>query len=259
MAFSTLGCPAWTVERTVEAAVSHGFGGIEWRCADGALLGPATPDEVWVRIDSAMSAAGLRTVCLDTSCAFAKPSADERAAAEDEARVMAVRAAALGCRYLRVFAGRLSEGTLHADAAAAAGPSLQAACLAAADLGVEVLVECHDDWSTSSALRLLLDEAPAARVLWDVVHSHRAGELPAQTVAALGEVIRHVHLKDADGEALVPMGTGTVDLEGAVSALRASGYDGWYAFEHEKLWVPALDEPEVAFPHAADAMRRLLG
>jgi hypothetical protein len=45
----------------------------------------------------------------------------------------------------------------------------------------------------------------------------------------------------------------------AVNVLVRNGYKGYYGFEWEKAWHPEIDEPEVAFPHFAETMRRYLG
>jgi hypothetical protein len=43
-----------------------------------------------------------------------------------------------------------------------------------------------------------------------------------------------------------------------VAVLARHGYRGYYCFEWEKAWHPEIEEPEVAFPHYADTMRRYL-
>ena len=40
--------------------------------------------------------------------------------------------------------------------------------------------------------------------------------------------------------------------------LAKGGYRGYYGFEWEKAWHPEIEEPEVAFPHYAEFMRRAL-
>jgi hypothetical protein len=38
-------------------------------------------------------------------------------------------------------------------------------------------------------------------------------------------------------------------LHNALRFLHKSGYSGYLSFEWEKKWEPALEEPEIAFPH----------
>lgn len=52
----------------------------------------------------------------------------------------------------------------------------------------------------------------------------------------LGPLIRHVHVKDVATRGkhdTCPIGTGIVDLEGAIRALKDLGYSGWYSWEDE--------------------------
>src|SRR2546421_662326 len=39
-AFSTLGCPGWTIEQAIEAAKDLGYDGIELRLLDGEVIDP---------------------------------------------------------------------------------------------------------------------------------------------------------------------------------------------------------------------------
>src|SRR5687767_15500147 len=46
LAFSTLGCPAWTIEQAGEAARRLGYEGVEIRLLDGEII-PADLDAAW--------------------------------------------------------------------------------------------------------------------------------------------------------------------------------------------------------------------
>jgi hypothetical protein len=41
-------------------------------------------------------------------------------------------------------------------------------------------------------------------------------------------------------------GRGNVPVKRQIEVLRASGYEGFYCFEWEKVWHPELDDPEIA-------------
>jgi hypothetical protein len=49
-----------------------------------------------------------------------------------------------------------------------------------------------------------------------------------------------------------------VPVKDTVAVLVKGGYKGYYCFEWEKAWHPEIEDPEVAFPHYADQMRRYL-
>jgi sugar phosphate isomerase/epimerase len=127
-------------------------------------------------------------------------------------------------------------------------------------------VETHDAFSSAKAVAALLAhvDSPAIGALWDVVHTCRMGETPAEAASLLGERLLHVHVKDGRGHPgagaweLVPLGDGDVPMAGVLRALRTVGYGGWLTVEWEKHWHPELAEPEVALPQHAAAMARLL-
>lgn len=249
LAFSTLGCPTWTVEQAVEAAVAYGYAGIEWRCADGGLLGPGTDADVYRRIGRMSRDAGVAVACLDTSCAFVQTGAERHPAVIEECTTMARHAADIGAPSIRVFAGRIGR----ADARDLVGPAVDALRTALDDartVGVDLVIETHDDWSRSDRIALLTEGVPGLGVCWDVVHTHRAGEAPLRTLEALRDRVRLVHVKDARGGDLVACGQGDVPLAGIADLLRNAGYDGFVSFEWEKLWHPTLAEPDEALPAA---------
>lgn len=245
IAFSSLACPGWTVEQIAEAATRYGYDAVEWRLADGELLGPRTSEGVWERI----ATCGVPALCLDTSAVFVTDDADRRAQAIAIATAMGARAEQIGAPAIRVFAGRTEF-----DVDALVDPTRTALAAAAATMpdGVSLLIETHDDWSRGADIARLCADGVA--VLWDVAHSVRAGESPRETLGHIG-VPGLVHAKDARGEQLVHLGEGEVPLVATVAALCDVGYEGGLTFEWEKLWHPQLDEPDVALPRAAAYLR----
>jgi len=266
LAYSTLACPRWTVEEAVAAAVRYGYDAIEWRLADGAIIEPNTPVAMRRRLHEVPAANGIAIACLDTSCRVVQASSEERTAMIEMAQRMIDMAAELGAPVLRVFGGPLPDGTTHATLLAPTAEVLHTICTYAASRNITVVLETHDAWSTSADVLKLIQAAdsPAARVLWDIHHTFRSGEAPAQSVALLGSAIAHVHVKDGRPNDSKPgtwelclLNEGTVPLREAFSALKHSGYDGPLSLEWEKLWHPELAEPEIALPQAAPLLRRL--
>jgi sugar phosphate isomerase/epimerase len=113
-------------------------------------------------------------------------------------------------------------------------------------------------------LKLIQDAtSPSARVLWDIYHTFRSGEVPAQSITMLGSAIAHVHVKDGRPSASSPevwelylLNEGMVPLRETCSALRDSGYDGYLSLEWEKQWHPEIAEPGIALPQAVPLLRR---
>ena len=180
IAYSSLACPGWSVERIVDAAVRYGYDAIEWRLADGELLGPRTDDGVWDRI----ATCGVPAVCLDTSAVFVQASDDRRAKAVAMSTAMGERAQQIGAPAIRVFAGQVADDV---DADALVDPTRDALAAAAATMpdGVALLIETHDAWSRGADV-MRLASANGVGVVWDVAHSVRAGESPRESLAHIG-------------------------------------------------------------------------
>jgi len=250
LAFSSLACPGWTVEEIVRAADRYGYRGIEWRLADGALLGPQTDDAIWEVIKTC----GVQPVCLDTSCVFVQDDDEGRHKAIEYAVVMGQRAAAIGAPAIRVFGGALPDNRSRDDVIESTATALSEAAKAM-PFGVALLVETHDAWSRGRDIAEITSDGVG--VVWDVAHTHRSGESPRDTLDHIG-VPGLVHVKDARGAELVHFGEGDVPTADAITALADTGYAGWLSFEWEKLWHPDLDDPDIALPRANQYLRRLL-
>jgi fatty-acyl-CoA synthase len=263
LAFSTLACPEWSLERVVDAAREYGYGGVELRLIDGATIEPGLGDADRRRVRSLLGGAGLPVVALDSSIRLAGADPDRAAA---DLRWFLDLAAEWEAPLVRVFGGEPPAGQPRDAVLDAMARPLAAAASDAERLGVRIGVETHDAFSSAAALAPLLArvESPAVGALWDIVHTSRMGETPEVVAALLDGRIAHVHVKDgrgptgADAWDLVPLGEGDVPVLGVLRALRARGYAGWLTVEWEKRWHPELAEPEVALPQHAAAMVGLL-
>jgi fatty-acyl-CoA synthase len=257
LAFSTLACPAWSLERAVEAAARSGYQGLELRLLDGEVVEPGIGPAERRRVRDVLGAAGLPLVAVDTSVRLA---AEDAAGTAADLRAFLDLAAEWESPLIRVFGG---EGPRGREGMARL---LDAAAPEAERVGVGIALETHDALSSALDVAALLElvASPSAGALWDVLHTFRMGEAPEAAVAALAGRVLHVHVKDGrrrPGDAawdLVPLGEGEVPLVRSLRALHAHGYQGWISVEWEKKWHPEIEEPEVALPQHAAALAGLL-
>ena len=270
LAYSTLGCPGWSVEQAAQAVKDYGYDGIEWRLADGEVITPKTAPEVKARLLAATQNEGLKVACLDTSCTFVKATDEERKQTVEEAKAMIDLAAELGTPYIRVFGGKIPENCTREEILEPSGKALGEAARYGQTKGVTVLLETHDDWAASPDNLALIhaagSEAPV-QVLWDVHHPYRMGEPAVETINNLlnGGVIAHVHIKDALRDPSEPLGwhltlleEGEVPVKEIVGLLHEAGYDGYLSLEWEKKWHPDIEEPEEALPEYATLLRQYI-
>lgn len=264
---STLGCPDWPLDEILTRCKAYGYDGIEWRG-----LGPdldltrspafAAPAAI-ARTRQAFADAGLEICGIDSSAHLS--DADEAAGADnlDHARRMIDLAAALGAPFVRVFGGRIPDGDDHARTRARVAERLARLgdYAAQADGAVTVVLETHDAFSTGAQVAEVLRQAEHPRVgaLWDLHHPYRQGEAPGQTWAVLGPYVRQTHVKDSHpGGTYCLLGEGDVPIRDMLALLQRGGYDGWINLEWEKRWVPALADPDVAFPQYARTLQHYL-
>ncbi|GAA4235095.1 sugar phosphate isomerase/epimerase [Streptosporangium album] len=242
------GLPGAGARRTAPPA--PGASGPEWRAGTPAAVERAGPPADRPRVRAALAAAGLEISALAGYTGICAPGDDgpviEALAAE------LVLAADLGATGVRVFP--------KGEDPAVGARRLRAMAPEARRLGVRVLVETHDAMPTGTAVARLLDETGEPEVtgaIWDLLHPWRHGEDPADTLAALGEHLAYVQVKDAGPDLTpVPMGQGEVPLEEAGTLLRERGYDGWVSLEWERTWYPHVAPVEEVIPGALAWVRR---
>jgi sugar phosphate isomerase/epimerase len=296
IAFSTLACPDWTLERVLESCRRYGYDGVEIRQLGGetdllkvAEIAPSRR----AALRRTLGELGLAICGLASSVRFDYP---DQTAREEQLRTgqeYVEMAGALGARFVRVFGDVLPAGP----------PSTREAALEqivdglnrlgefAATGGIDILLETHGDFAESAVICDLMPriESRAVGILWDTHHPWKFfGEPLAQTWARLKPWVRHTHWKDsvtrpalvshsattpalatgasAAAHALmsghreadyVLFGGGEFPAEECARLLKESGYDGWLSLEWEKMWHPQIEVPEVALPLFASKMRAL--
>ncbi len=258
---STLGCPDWPLEEIVRRARAYGFDALELRGVqrefDYSKIA-AFDREAIPTTRALIEQAGLEVAVVGSSARFATVLPDEREANLEEARSCIRLAGRLRAPYVRVFGGHYPDAMEKEDMIAAVGDCLRWLAEYGEDRGVTPLLETHDDWSRGAdvAEALRRAEHPNVGVVWDVRHTSRAGESVEETFQAIRPWIRHVHLKDEDGAGCCLIGAGHVPNFEAVRLLLRHGYAGCFSLEWEKAWRPEIAEPDTAFPHFVEQMRR---
>ena len=245
-----------------------GYAGIELRGIQMQMDLTRLPEFTGTRIAESrkdVEALGLTISDLGASARMHESDPKVRAAQLDEGRRFVDLASQLGVRYVRVFGDKIPPGEVKADVTARVVDGLRTLGEHARGSGVTIIIESHGDFTDSATLQDLLQRSAMDTValLWDAHHTFVAGkEQPAATFAALGKYVRHTHLKDSRPAGAerryVLTGTGEVPVRETVAVLSRAGYRGFYGFEWEKGWHPEIEEPEVAFPHFVETMKKYL-
>jgi sugar phosphate isomerase/epimerase len=268
IAFSTLGCPAWSWRNILDQADRMSYAALELRGIAGEMDLTKVPELSGSRIAEArkdLDALGLVVSDLGASARMHEKDPATRAKQLDEGRRFIDLAKAMGVKYVRMFGDKVPEGESKADAISRIVDGFREMAAYAKPTGVVVLIESHGDFTHSEDLQDILTRvgSDSFQLLWDAHHTFvAAGEQPADTYAKLGKWIRHTHLKDSRPEGTerryVLTGTGEVPVKEQVRVLAAAKYPGYYCLEWEKKWHPEIEEPEVAFPQYAKVMAEYL-
>src|SRR5947208_11003504 len=148
LAFTTLACPDWSWEQTVQKAVEYGYQGVELRGVEGEMdLTKAAPfrGNRLPTTKRELSDAGLAIPCLDTSCRF-----DQEASLSsniDEGKRHIDLAAALDAPYIRVFGDRIADDQSREKIIGQVVAGLLALAQHAEGTGVQGLLESHSDFA----------------------------------------------------------------------------------------------------------------
>ncbi|MCR5782487.1 MAG: sugar phosphate isomerase/epimerase [Clostridia bacterium] len=257
LAFSTLGCPDWSLRYAVDQAKKLGFQAIEIRGIRDRLR----TDEIEELLPENRSASlqyakenGITFCSLDTSACFHEPA--KRRENRAEAFYAINLAWACGIPYVRVFGNSLLSDDEDREIAEIAA-QLNILCADAQPFGVDILLEVHGDINTSDRILKIADLTRSERfgIIWDIQHSR---EDPVRFWERTKHLVRHVHIKDSMGAALCPTGEGELPIAQIVRMLENDGYDGYYSLEWEKRWHPELRDAEEEFPSYVKFMNAIL-
>ncbi|SDS15508.1 sugar phosphate isomerase/epimerase family protein [Agrococcus carbonis] len=193
------------------------------------------------RVVGALAASGLRVRSVNGDIGdLNAPHADAAARTAHLERLLRLTAAA-GAQALVLPAGALEHEPIESESAdleriaAALSTAGDAASAHGVELWVESLHFLRFSWGRerADALHARLDALGArVGVVLDVAHVTAAGDDLDDTIAAWGERIAHVHLRDAvRGDFSRRIGEGDVDFASAFRALDAVGYDGGFTLE----------------------------
>jgi sugar phosphate isomerase/epimerase len=268
LAFSTLGCPNWELDKIAQAATTLGYEAIELRAVGGDLDLLKRPEFQPGSVDNTrrwLAREGLAICCVDTSCTFDSKEAAERAGQVNLAIKHAELAAALGAPLIRVFPDRIQSDMTRLETRDNIAMCLNSVA-GRLPAGVRVGLETHGDFARGQAAAEIAELAnhKSVAVIWDVANSLAAGDPIDESAREVAPHLAHVHLRDAlavqgtDHWLPVLAGRGSVSFAEVVSVLRRLDYDGYVSFEWEKYWHPEIEEPEVALPDFVVAMKTAL-
>ena len=266
LAFSTIGCPDWTLRQVVDFAALHGYKAVEMRGLNGELDLPkckqfSTPESIREAI-SMFKEKDIKLTGLGSSAKMHFPEGEQREKNLAEVRAYIDLAQKLNCPYVRVFPNEFPKNQDRNKTMEIVSNTLLELADYARDRNVTILMETHGDFSRVDDIEKVMRDAahPNVGLVWDVSNMWTVTkESPREVYSKLKKYIRHTHLKDAKlvggKPQYVLLGQGDVPVFEAIDILSNDGYKGYYSFEWEKLWHKELAEPEIALADFPRAMK----
>ncbi len=258
---NTLGAPGWSLEQTAKNARAYGYDGVDLRLLDGEVITLESVRANRARLKSLFPADELPLAVLATSVRLATSHPATRQETLDEGHQWIELAAELNVPVIRFFAARNPPELDLQQSIQAVGEMLALLAEHAAQAGVKIGVETHDEFASARTVAQALTHAQHQNVgaIWDMWHTNRVGESPAVALEQLDGRVINVHLKDARQTAgdwqLVLLGEGDIPVKEGLRLLAQRGYQDSVSVEWEKKWHPEIAEPEVAFPQHIALLR----
>lgn len=237
-AFMTFSTPELSLQDALDTAKRYGYDAIEPRLdakhAHGVEVAASAEERAAIR--KTVEQAGVPLACLATSCVYADPARTGEMIQSTLERIDL--AADVGAPRLRVFGGKLGEGLSREEAIDLVANTLAKVSARAAERGVTLCVETHDDWCDPQHVAAVMQNVdhPNIRVNWDFMHPTRTGHATVeQSFETLKPWIAHVHFHDgvqSEGKLeMVPIGEGQIDHKKALDAIQELPYDGVFSGE----------------------------
>ncbi|GAB3985607.1 sugar phosphate isomerase/epimerase [Spirosoma daeguense] len=267
LAFSTLGCPKWTLDQILKTASSEGYEAIEIRGIQGELFLPkcpefSTPTKI-AETRKRFTDSNVKVCNLGASTNLHIMDPAKREKNMDEARQFIDLAQQLSCPYVRVFPNDLPKNQDREQTINLISEGLSELGHYAQKANVTVLLESHGEVIWKDILLRIMKQAeqPNVGLIWDIFNMWSVTkEPPKEVYQTLKKYIRHAHIKDGklvDGKPHYTfVGQGEAPLKEAIDSLKEGGYAGYYSFEWEKMWHPEIAEPELAFADYPKSIRR---
>lgn len=264
----------WSLDQVIEAALRHGFTGLELNLEETGDLGLETTDAEAATVAERVRAAGLDIPAIATGLYWTRslsaPDDIERHAALAVARQQMRVAAAMGVTHILVVPGAVDVFFLTDKPPV---PYEQVYEHAQRSLSVLIneaeaqkIVLCIENvWNrfllSPLEFRRFIDEIDSLllRAYFDVGNVFQFG-MPDDWIRLLGPRVSRVHVKDykrsvgtADG--FRDLEEGEIDWAAVMTALREIGYDGWITAE---LFPKTGQDPNAFLAKTSASMGRIL-
>lgn len=267
IAFSTVACPEWTLERVASAAAEYGYSGVELRSEGRGgtrfASDPGLTDGAKVRrvfhaegVDLAGVASGVRFDAPIFPPVIGNLLPSNEASVRAGKDMVAVASEA-GAGYMRVYAFETHGRERLSAAMRRICERLAKVVDHARNRDVEVLIENGGSFSSVDDLVEIIDRVnhPLLSACYDIGSGVEAGDDPALACAALGGRLKAARIRDLRGDHPCLPGDGDLPCQAFVEAVGRAGAawsnEPWLVFTWDRAWLTDLAGAERVLPEAA--------
>ena len=247
--FSTNAFREYSLPEAIDLIGEAGFDGVELLFDQPHIYPPAADAADIEEVEDALDAAGVAISNCNAFMltaiedfhhpSFVEDSDDYRRRRVDYTHAALELAGALDFDYISIEpGGPVPDGKSREWATDRFVDALDELAVTAAAEEVQILVEPEPDLliETSTEFLDLMDRVDSEYVgcNFDAGHLYCMGEDPAELVETLAPYTEHYHLEDIPASREhrhTKLGDGAMDVEGFLTAVADSGYDGWVTVE----------------------------
>jgi sugar phosphate isomerase/epimerase len=273
VAFSTIACPDWTLDRVCRFAAELEFDGVEFRSfGEGSTRFANDPGLTSAeKVASMVRRHGLDLPGLASGLRFDHPIDPpvlghllrSRWSDVNDAMSFVELAERTGAGYVRVFPFAIPKappfqsrtGTMRRIV-----QRLKHVTDHCRHRDVTVVIENGGDFATADDLLEIMAHvgSPYLRACYDLLAATQVNDDIAKGIAKLGPRLAVARLRDRTAEIPAPLGTGDLKAEHFVKALAGVGFGGWLVYEWERAWIDTLEPAEEVLPGAIRTIHRWL-
>lgn len=273
IAFSTVACQQWTLERVAAAAADWGYTGVELRsfgegggpacdfaCDPALTAGPkvrAIFDEMGVQVAGVASGCRFDDPVTPPVIGDLLPGADRSVR---EGKHLVSVAAGAGAEYLRVYAFQIPKRERRHTAIRRICERLYKLCDYARNRELRVVIENGGDFSTAADLVEIIDRVnwPLLRACYDLDAAVAAGDDIEDGVKLLGARLHVARVRDRRNEKPCRLGEGELPVREFVRAVETSAAEWnttpWVVVTWDRAWIPQLASAESVLLQAATTL-----
>ena len=244
LSVSTLFCPEYSLDEVINLLKSNDINAVELRMVNGSWTGVESEAD-WEKFSDKLKKENITVTDVATSVTVKGFNNKDKEL--DGYREAFRFSKAFNAKGIRIFAGNwvknIPEQPLDLNYEEIV-ERIKFLCDEAAKDNLEIWLESHNyEFSSGASLKKLSDDVKKDnfKIIWDILHSLEAGESIEETINYIGDIISHIHYKDAipfeDKKAFLwkhtILGEGNVPIKEVAKSLERKNYDGYYSLEWE--------------------------